>query len=138
MSKQIDKECKKMLDMAYEAMEHSYSPYSNFKVGACLKTADGKYYTGSNIENSAYSVTNCAERTAIFTAVHAGEREFDAIAVVCSNHGPAYPCGACRQVMTEFCSKDFAVILDDGNGKYVQYRLDEVLPYSFTKEDLFR
>ena len=121
---------------AIEAMKKSYSPYSNFTVGAALLTKDGKVYTGANIENSSYTPTICAERNAIFTAVHEGEREFSAIAIVGGHKGDVKsvtaPCGVCRQVMSEFCSPDFKVILVTSNeGDYEETTLGELLPYMF-------
>ena len=121
---------------AIEAMKKSYSPYSNFTVGAALLTKDGKVYTGANIENASYTPTICAERTAIFTAVHNGEREFEAIAIVGGHKGEikgvTAPCGVCRQVMSEFCSPDFKVILvTSSDGDYEETTLGELLPYMF-------
>ncbi len=121
---------------AIEAMKRSYSPYSHFTVGAALLTKDGKIYTGANIENASYTPTVCAERNAIFTAVHNGEREFEAIAIVGGHEGDVKgitaPCGVCRQVMSEFCSPDFKVILVTSNdGDYEETTLGELLPYTF-------
>ena len=121
---------------AIEAMKRSYSPYSHFTVGAALLTKDGKIYTGANIENASYTPTVCAERNAIFTAVHNGEREFDAIAIVGGHEGLVKgitaPCGVCRQVMSEFCSPDFKVILvTSSNGDFEETTLGELLPYMF-------
>lgn len=124
---------------AIEAMKKSYSPYSHFTVGAALLTKEGKIYTGANIENASYTPTVCAERNAIFTAVHNGEREFLAIAIVGGHHGDVKgitaPCGVCRQVMSEFCSPDFKVILVTSNeGDFEETTLGELLPYSFKLE----
>ena len=121
---------------AIEAMKKSYSPYSHFTVGAALLTKDGKIYTGANIENASYTPTVCAERNAIFTAVHQGEREFEAIAIVGGHEGNitgvTAPCGVCRQVMSEFCSPDFKVILvTTHDGDYVEETLGSLLPYTF-------
>lgn len=121
---------------AIEAMKRSYSPYSHFTVGAALLTKDGKVYTGANIENASYTPTVCAERNAIFTAVHNGEREFEAIAIVGGHEGDVKgitaPCGVCRQVMSEFCSPNFKVILVTSNdGDYEETTLGELLPYTF-------
>jgi len=121
---------------AREARKMSYSPYSNFSVGAALETADGKIYRGCNVENAAYGPSNCAERTAFFKAVSEGEREFKQIAIVggpssddISKYCP--PCGVCRQVMSEFCDKDsFFIHLSDGN-EIRTYTLGELLPLSF-------
>lgn len=123
-----------LIGNAMAAMKNSYSPYSGFCVGAALLTKKGKVYTGCNIENSSYSVTNCAERTAIHTAISKGEREFAAIAIVGGKNGrvESYcpPCGACRQVLAEFCRKDFKIYLYNGVEIKV-YTLDELLPESF-------
>ena len=121
---------------AIGAMKKSYSPYSNFTVGAALLTKEGKIYTGANLENASYTPTICAERTAIFTAVHNGEREFEAIAIVGGHKGDiksvTAPCGVCRQVMSEFCSPDFKVILVTSNdGDYVEETLGSLMPYMF-------
>ena len=130
-----------LVNLAIEAREHSYCPYSNFAVGAALLTKDGKIYQGCNIENSAFSPTNCAERTAFFTAVYQGEREFEAIAVVGGKAGQPVselcaPCGVCRQVMREFCKDDFKIYLSKGDGTYVEVKLTELLPFGFTEFNL--
>ena len=129
-------ELERMLEMAYEAMERAYVPYSNFRVGACLKASSGKYYCGCNIENAAYTPTNCAERTAVFHAVYEGEREFDAIAVACSGENPAFPCGVCRQVLSEFCAPDMPVLCGNAARERYQTTLGQLLPHSFGKKDL--
>ena len=126
-----------LLTLAAAAREDSYSPYSKFKVGAALLTESGKIYLGANIENAAYTPTVCAERVAFFKAISAGERKFVAIAVVGANADkPAAavaPCGVCRQVMSEFCDKDFKIITLGENGKC---SLEELLPRSFGAADL--
>ncbi len=130
-----------LVNLAIEAREHAYAPYSNFAVGAALLTKGGKVYQGCNIENVSFTPTNCAERTAFFTAVYQGEREFEAIAVV---GGPAgkpvsslcAPCGVCRQVMREFCKDDFKIYLSKGDGTYVEKTLIEMLPLSFSGDNL--
>lgn len=132
-----------LVNLAIEAREHSYCPYSNFAVGAALLTKDGKVYQGCNIENSAFGPTNCAERTAFFTAVYQGEREFEAIAVVGGKASEPIkdlcaPCGVCRQVMREFCKNDFKIYLSKGDGTVLETTLIEMLPYSFGKEDLLK
>ena len=130
---------RELINIAVEASEKAYAPYSKFSVGAALECTDGTVYTGCNIENAAYSPTNCAERTALFKAVSEGEREFVAIAIV----GGMYesiadfcaPCGVCRQALAEFCGKDFRVIL--GNPDNVKaYTFGEILPFAFGKADL--
>jgi len=125
-----------MLDLAYEAMERAYTPYSHFNVGACLKGESGKYYLGCNIENASYTPTNCAERTAVFKAVSEGEQKFSGIVIVCSGKNPAAPCGVCRQVLREFCSSDMPVVFADGKRNFIESTLGELLPHSFGPEDL--
>ncbi len=124
---------------AQKAREKSYSPYSHFRVGAALLTKSGKVYSGCNIENAGYSATNCAERTAIFKAVSEGERDFEAIAIIGGKEGETAdfcaPCGVCRQVIAEFCAKDFKIVLGNEENFKV-YTLDEILPFSFTDKDL--
>lgn len=128
-----------LMKLAVEARKNSYSPYSNFRVGAALLGKSGKVYTGCNVENAAYSPTNCAERTAVFKAVSEGERSFEKIAIV-GGMGETIadfcaPCGVCRQVLAEFCDKDFVFVL--GNPNVIKtYTFEEVLPLSFGKEDL--
>ncbi len=129
-----------LVKKALEAREKSYSPYSQFKVGAALLTSDGEIFMGANVENAAYTPTVCAERVAFFTAVHLGKRDFKAIAIVggkASEPVSSYtaPCGVCRQVMAEFADGDFEIILF--NGKDVKtYLFSELLPESFGKNDL--
>ncbi|HAX39393.1 MAG TPA: cytidine deaminase [Clostridiales bacterium] len=136
MSKISEKERETMLDLAYEAMERAYTPYSRFQVGACLKGKSGRYYLGCNIESASYTPTNCAERTAVFKAVSEGEREFESIVIVCSGKNPAAPCGVCRQVLREFCSDDMPVVFADGKRNFVESTLGALLPHSFGPEDL--
>ena len=130
---------KKLMQMAQEARKNSYSPYSHFRVGAALLTSGGKVYTGCNVENASFSATNCAERTAIFKAVSEGERDFVALAIVGGREGETAPfcapCGVCRQVISEFCSKDFKIILGNEES-FKAYTLDELLPLSFSDKDL--
>ena len=118
------------------AREKAYTPYSKFNVGAALLTADGKVYHGCNIENAAYSMTNCAERTAIFKAVSEGDTKFAAIAVVADTKRPVPPCGACRQVIAELCPKDMKVVLTNLNGDIQELTVEELLPGAFSPEDL--
>ena len=136
MKKQNTEEREKMLDLAYEAMNRAYTPYSHFQVGACLKGKSGTYYLGCNIESASYTPTNCAERTAVFKAVSEGERDFEAIVIVCSGKNPAAPCGVCRQVLREFCADDMPVVFADGKRNYIESTLGELLPHSFGPEDL--
>lgn len=135
---------KELIKKAYEAQKLSYSPYSNFQVGAALLTKSGKIFTGCNIENASYTPSNCAERTAIFKAISEGEKDFSAIAIV-GNAKDALeeeknfcsPCGVCRQVLAEFCDLDtFKVILAKDFDTYKEYTLSEFLPLAFTKQDL--
>lgn len=118
-----------LIQHAQRGMEQAYAPYSNFRVGAALLAKSGNIYLGCNIENSSYGATNCAERTAIFKAVSEGEREIEAIAIVCSNGTKAYPCGICLQVMSEFLPEG-KVILEDENGIQT-YKVSELLPSAF-------
>lgn len=121
---------KQLFSEAVKAAESSYSPYSEFRVGAALLTENGELYTGCNIENASYSLTICAERTAIFKAVSEGRTKFSAIAIAGGRNGdysaPCNPCGACLQVMSEFCGDDFRIILSDG-----AKNLREFLPRRF-------
>ena len=131
----------KLIETAMEQLKFSYTPYSNFKVGASLLTKNGQIYTGCNIENAAYTPTNCAERTAIFKAVSEGVREFDTICIVGGKDGIlteyTAPCGVCRQVMMEFCDPEtFQIILAAADGKYKIYRLKELLPEGFGPDNL--
>lgn len=134
-----------MEELVKEALrmrEYSYVPYSHFRVGAALLTQDGKVYTGCNIENAAYTPTNCAERTAFFKAVSEGERGFAAIAIAGGpeNAGEldyCSPCGVCRQVMMEFCNPEtFQVILVKSETEYKTFTLNEILPLGFGPKDL--
>lgn len=118
-----------LIEIARQYREHSYSPYSRFKVGAAVLTAGGKVYGGCNIENSSYGLTNCAERTAIFKAVSEGEREFEALAVIAGTEGPCSPCGACRQVMADF--KIPRIIMANLRGEVKTVSLAELLPCAF-------
>ena len=131
---------KDLIKAAFAAMQNAYAPYSGYKVGAALLTASGKVYSGCNVENASFSPTNCAERTAFFSAVCAGEREFVKIAVVggkdgCVN-GLFMPCGVCRQVMTEFCDGDFEILVAKSEDEFSRFTLGEILPYGFAKNNL--
>lgn len=124
-----------LFSVAVKAAENAYCKYSGFHVGAALLAADGRIFTGCNIENASYSMTICAERTALFKAVSEGVTKFSAIAVAGSSTDdfskPCVPCGACLQVLSEFCGKGFPVILSDG-----AYRLSDFLPRSFSEENM--
>ena len=126
----------KLIDTAIKQLKFSYTPYSNFKVGAALLTKSGKIYTGCNIENASYTPTNCAERTAFFKAVSEGVRDFQAICIVGGKDGKlteyTAPCGVCRQVMMEFCNpKTFQIILAVDKERYEIYTLEELMPLGF-------
>lgn len=130
-----------LIDLAIKQLEFSYAPYSHFKVGAALLAKNGEIYTGCNIENAAYTPTNCAERTAFFKAVSEGVKEFDAICVVGGKDGVlteyASPCGVCRQVMMEFCDPDtFRIILATSREEYKIYTLRDILPMGFGPSNL--
>lgn len=131
----------KLVQKAIEMTKMSYVPYSHFHVGAALLDKNGKIWTGCNIENATYGATNCAERTAIFKAVSEGVRDFEAIAIVGGPEGAdgspvleefCPPCGICRQVLSEFCSKDFKIILANKKGEQKLFTLAELLPESFS------
>ena len=130
-----------LIETAIRQLEYSYTPYSNFKVGAALLARNGIVYTGCNIENSAYTPTNCAERTAFFKAVSEGIRSFQAICIVGGKNGEltgyASPCGVCLQVMMEFCEPEkFDIILATGKDDYKVYKLKDLLPLAFGPENL--
>lgn len=120
-----------MVEAARRARLNAYSPYSGFRVGACLRTKSGKIYTGCNVESASFTPTCCAERTALFTAVAAGEREFEAIAVACDGKKAAWPCGVCRQMLVEF-NPDMTVIAAAEAGGWESAKLSELLPHAFT------
>lgn len=136
MMEKTDKERKinELIEIAKEVREQAYAPYSNFKVGAVLVAKNGKVFTGVNVENASYGLTNCAERTAIFKAVSEGERDFDTLVVIANTDKPVAPCGACRQVMAEF--GNFKVILANTKGDWIETTVQELLPYGFDKSDL--
>lgn len=125
---------KALIQEAIEAKKNSYSPYSNFAVGAALLCKDGKIYRGCNIENGAYPTSMCAERVALFKAVSEGERDFIGIAIVSSSGEITPPCGACRQALSEFVKGDFKVILAKNQDEYKTYDFAELLPLSFKLE----
>ncbi len=129
-------EPKQLIDEAIAASKQAHVPYSQFHVGAALLTTDGKIYRGCNIENASYGLTNCAERTAIFKAVSEGDKQFSAIAVVGDTDGPISPCGACRQVLAEFCDDHTQIILANLKGDFVITNINEILPGYFSSKDL--
>ena len=118
-------------------MDNAYAPYSNYHVGACVKTKDGKYFIGANVENASYGLTNCAERNAIFQVYSQGYRKEDveAIAIVSSGKTLATPCGACRQVLVELLNRDTPIVLSNREREMVT-NIEELLPMSFTSDDL--
>ena len=128
-----------LIHLAKQAMQRAYTPYSGYKVGTALVTKQGDVYLGCNIENAAFGPSNCAERTAFFTAICAGEREFEAIAVVGGKDGVVTdifpPCGVCRQVMQEFCGPDFMIYMGRGDDSFEAVRLDALLPYGFSAKE---
>jgi cytidine deaminase len=123
---------KELIEKAKRARLKAYAPYSNFKVGAALLTRSGKVYTGANVENATFGLTVCAERNAVYRAVNRGDRDFIKIAVVADKNPPVTPCGACRQVLSEFV-KDLKIICANLDGKVETYHLRELLPDAFEK-----
>lgn len=132
------KKYKEVVDKAFEAMENAYAPYSNYHVGACVKTKDGKYHTGTNVENASYGLTNCAERTALFHIYSLGYRQDDieVMALVTSGKTLGTPCGACRQVMQELLKRDTPVIIANKYNQEMITNIEELLPFSFSNDDL--
>ena len=122
-----------LLDTARDAAQKAYAPYSKYKVGAALLCADGATFTGCNIENASYGLTNCAERTAVFTAIASGRRDFVAMAIVAEGESPPYPCGACRQVLSEFCRSGMPVYVAQAAAldSFEVSSLGDLLPYMF-------
>ena len=131
---------KELYELAKKAMENSYSPYSDCKVGAALLCENGKVFTGTNIENAAFGPTVCAERVAIFKAVSEGEKEFSKIAVVGGKggviNGIFAPCGVCRQVLREFCDDDFEILLGETEDSFKKVTLKDLFPLSFSPENV--
>ena len=121
-----------LIDLAIETSKKAYVPYSHFPIGAVLVAKDGSIYTGVNIENASFSLTNCGERTAIFKAVSEGQRDFSELIVYGETEKPISPCGACRQVMVEFFKPDLKVTLVAKDKTTVEMTVGELLPYSFT------
>ncbi len=122
-----------LIELAKQAMKNSYSPYSNFAVGAVVVTTDGKIYSGCNIENASYGVTNCAERTALFKAISEGERNFEKIVIVSSSNDFTFPCGLCLQVMVEFMPEGEVILYNEKEIK--TYKVKELLPNAFTNKN---
>lgn len=131
---------KDLFVLAKETMQNSYAPYSKYNVGAVLLCKNGNIYKGCNVENASYSATNCAERTALFSAISNGEKEFSAICVVGGKNGEitdyAMPCGVCRQALSEFCGADFKIFVGISENDIKEYTLGELLPFSFDKSKL--
>ena len=134
----IFEQYKDILDKAFEAMDNAYAPYSNYHVGACVKTKDGKYHIGANIENASYGLTNCAERSTLFHVYSLGYRQDDieSMALVTGGNTLGTPCGACRQVMVELLKRDTPVVVANKNNQAMVTTIEELLPYSFTNDDL--
>ncbi|QBG47459.1 cytidine deaminase [Verrucomicrobia bacterium S94] len=119
-----------LIHHAFQALEHAHAPYSGYAVGAALLCEDGTVYSGCNVENASYGLTNCAERSAFFSAVSNGRKTFRALAIAASRAPTPYPCGACRQVLAEFCDPGFEVYIADGDS-FSTITLGELLPHSF-------
>ncbi|TDT51093.1 cytidine deaminase [Fonticella tunisiensis] len=126
---------KNLIEIARNAMEKAYVPYSKFRVGAALLTNDDRVITGCNIENASFGGTNCAERTALFKAISEGYKSFKKIAIISESSNYTYPCGICRQVLSEFCP-ELEVIVANNRGEYKTHKLSELLPYAFTNDDM--
>ena len=124
-----------LIEKAKDARQYSYSPYSDFPVGAALLTKEGKIFTGSNVENAAYGLSNCAERTAIFKAISEGFKDFIAMAVVADTVRPVPPCGSCRQVIQEF-GEDILIIMANLNDDYYKKEIKDLLPGAFNRRDM--
>lgn len=124
-----------LIQEAIEARKQAYVPYSRFQVGAAVLT-DGKVYRGCNVENASFGLTNCAERTAIFKAVSEGSRKIEAVAVVADTEGPVSPCGACRQVLAEFCDRDTKIYLTNLHGNTEEWTMEQLLPGAFQAKDM--
>lgn len=133
----MKEEYKDLIERAFSAMAHAYAPYSKYHVGACIKTKDGNFIPGVNIENASYGLTNCAERSAVFAAYSLGYRKEDIemIAIVSDGEKLAAPCGACRQVLVELLEEDAPIILSNHKEEKVT-NIKELLPMSFTSEDV--
>lgn len=120
-----------LIKLAVETKEKAYVPYSKFRVGAAILTSSGKVYTGVNIENASFGATNCAERTAVFKAVSEGEKEIVAVAIASDAKEFIYPCGICRQVLSEFGKDNMKIFCTNINGEHIEYTLGQLLPGAF-------
>ena len=130
-------EIDRLLDLAQEARDHAYAPYSHYSVGAALLTAEGQVYQGCNIENAGFTPTVCAERTAFFKAIYDGHRAFRAVAVIATGEEMGFPCGVGRQVMAEFCDRDFIIVTANRDRSKVDVStFEQLLPHSFGPKDL--
>lgn len=131
----MKKDLKELIQIAIENKKNSYSPYSKFRVSSLVLTKKGNIYKGVNIENAAYSVTICAERSALAGAISAGDREIDTI-IITGDSNMTYPCGVCRQFMAEFLDSNSKIVIANSVDDYKIYGLDDILPYNFSKKDL--
>lgn len=129
------KKLEELIELAIENKKNSYSPYSKFRVSSVVLTKKGNIYKGVNIENAAYSVTICAERSALSSAISAGEKEIDTI-IITGDSDMTYPCGVCRQFMAEFLDNDSKIVIANSVEDYKIYGLKDILPYNFSKKDL--
>jgi len=129
-------EYKELIAEAIKARENAYVPYSGFKVGSAVLTEDGTIYSGCNIENASFGATNCAERTAIFKAVSEGHKQIRAIAVVGDVNNYTFPCGICRQVISEFATENIKIVIAKNENEYLVKTIGEILPGPFSKDDL--
>ena len=131
---------KDLFILAKESMKNSYAPYSNYNVGAVLICKNGNIYKGCNVENASYSLTNCAERTALFSAIANGEKEFDSILIIGGKNGDlndyAMPCGACRQVIVELLDENSPILCFNLDGNYKELSIEELMPYQFNEGNL--
>lgn len=127
----------KLIDQAFKNLENAYAPYSKYRVGACVKCKDGRTFNGVNIENASFGLTNCAERSALFSAYSNGvhKQDIESIAIVCEGKTIAAPCGACRQVLVELLEKDTPIYLANHQQR-LKTTITELLPLSFTSEDM--
>lgn len=125
-----------LIEQAKQAREFAHVPYSKFKVGAALKTKDGSVFTGCNVENASYGLTNCAERTAVFKAVSSGNKDIEEIAIVADTESAVAPCGACRQVLSEFMAPEAVIVLSNLEGNTVKTTMQELLPGAFQAGDM--
>lgn len=133
---QNGKTVEELVELASQAREFSYSPYSRFRVGAAVECSDGRVFTGCNVENASYGLTMCAERVALGKAISDGAREFVRIAVIADAKAPVPPCGACRQVIAELCGNQIEVVMSDLNGKIERHTISQLLPEAFDKSFL--